>query len=67
MFLGLRMTEGVSVPAFEERFGEKPDRRFSEVIAKHEAQGVILRSKDRIALTDYGLDVANYVMADYLL
>ena len=67
MFLGLRMTEGVSVPAFEERFGEKPDRRFSEVITKHEAQGVILRSKDRIALTDYGLDVANYVMADYLL
>lgn len=67
MFLGLRMTEGVSVSAFEERFGEKPDRRFPEVIARHESQGVIRRSGDRIALTDYGLDVANYVMADYLL
>ncbi len=67
MFLGLRMTEGVSVSEFEERFGEKPDRKFKEVIARHEAQGVIRRSGDRIALTDYGLDVANYVMADYLL
>ena len=66
MFLGLRMAEGVSEEEFEARFGEKLKDRFGTVLEKHLSQGVISVT-DRIALTEFGMDVANYVMADYLL
>ncbi len=79
MFLGLRMTEGVSESEFERRFGVSPEDVFGSVIHRHLDQKVISRipvnvtgssddgSDFRISLTEYGLDVANYVMADYLL
>ena len=67
MFLGLRMADGVSEDEFEARFGEKPEDRYGPVLEKHLAQGVIRHANRRIALTEFGMDVANYVMADYLL
>ena len=68
MFLGLRMTDGVSEPEFERRFGVNPEDVFGSVLHRHLQQNVICRTPDhRISLTEYGLDVANYVMADYLL
>ena len=70
MFLGLRMTDGVSEREFEERFGLKLEDQFGKVVHRHISQGLIRRiPKDggRLALTEYGMDVANYVMSDYLL
>ena len=68
MFLGLRMTDGVSEKEFERRFGVNPEDIFGSVLHRHLQQNVICRTSDhRISLTEYGLDVANYVMADYLL
>lgn len=68
MFLGLRMTEGVSEKEFEKRFGVKMEDIYGGVLQRHLEQNVIRRVPDhRIALTEYGLDVASYVMADYLL
>ena len=68
MFLGLRMTDGVSEREFERRFGVNPEDIFGSVLHRHLEQNVICRTPDhRISLTEYGLDVANYVMADYLL
>ena len=70
MFLGLRMTDGVSEREFEERFGLGLQDQFGEVVRRHISQGLIRRiPKDggRLALTEYGMDVANYVMSDYLL
>ena len=87
MFLGLRMTCGVSEKEFEKRFGKPLNEVFGEVIRKQLQQGVIRKyvvpvngtdavddnSEEvivedyRIALTEYGLDVANHVMAEYLL
>jgi oxygen-independent coproporphyrinogen-3 oxidase len=68
MFLGLRMTDGVSELEFERRFGVNPEDIFGSVLHRHLEQNVICRTSDhRISLTEYGLDVANYVMADYLL
>jgi oxygen-independent coproporphyrinogen-3 oxidase len=68
MFLGLRMTDGVSEPEFERRFGVKLEDAFGSVLHRHLEQNVVCRTSDhRISLTEYGLDVANYVMADYLL
>ena len=70
MFLGLRMTDGISEREFEERFGIKLEAQFGDILRKHLSQNLICRTtKDggRIALTEYGMDVANYVMSDYLL
>ena len=76
MFLGLRMTDGVSEKEFERRFGKSMEEVFGDVIKRHLQQGVIRRfavetdnpaGDYRIALTEYGLDVANHVMAEYLL
>jgi oxygen-independent coproporphyrinogen-3 oxidase len=68
MFLGLRMTDGVSELEFERRFGVNPEDIFGSVLHRHLEQNVICRTSDhRISLTEYGLDVANYVMADYIL
>ena len=75
MFLGLRMTDGVSEREFERRFGLPLEEKFRDVVNKHLAQKVLCRLPDeklpqtdtRLALTEYGLDVANYVMADYIL
>ena len=70
MFLGLRMTDGVSEREFEERFGKKLDDRFGDVLCRHISQKLIRRIPQdggRLALTEYGQDIANYVMSDYLL
>lgn len=71
MFLGLRMTGGVSESEFTRRFGRTLEEVFGEVIRRQLQQGVIRRccvdEDHRIALTEYGLDVANHVMAEYLL
>ena len=86
MFLGLRMTCGVSEREFERRFGTPLEEVFGEVIGNQLQQGVIRRyafpvngaaaggadseqyyeEDHRVALTEYGLDVANHVMAEYL-
>ena len=68
MFLGLRMTDGVSEKEFEMHFGVKLEEVFGSVLQRHLDQNVICRTPGhRISLTEYGMDVANFVMADYLL
>lgn len=77
MFLGLRMTEGVSFGEFESAFGERLDDVYGEVLGKNIAEGLLCErisgtdtgngEKIRhIALTDRGIDVSNYVLAQFL-
>ena len=67
MFLGLRMTKGVRTGAFAERFGRSFASVYGEVSQKHLAQGLLAEEGDRLFLTEKGLDLANYVMSDYIL
>ncbi len=67
MFLGLRMTQGVSERDFLERFGIAVDIIYGEVIEKNCARGLLSRKNGQIALTQRGLDLSNMVMADFLL
>ncbi len=66
MFLGLRLTEGISEEEFMRRFGVGIDGIYGDVIEKQERQALIVREEGRIRLSEYGVDIANYVMADYL-
>lgn len=65
MFLGLRLTEGVSRAEFARTFGERMESVYGEALAKHEKNG-LLSVGERVRLTERGLDVSNYVMADFL-
>lgn len=74
MFLGLRMTEGVSEGEFEAGFGQKPETVYGEAIQRNLRDGLLewkggtgCENARRLALTERGLDVSNYVMAQFLL
>ena len=67
MFLGLRMTAGVSRTAFASRFGKQIEDVYGEVLQKQIRQGVIIPTEDGVRLTQRGVDVSNYVLTDYLL
>lgn len=68
MFLGLRLTDGVEAGGFQEAFGCTPGEKYGSVIDKNIQDG-LLEYRDegrRLALTERGLDLANYVMAQFL-
>ena len=67
MFLGFRMIQGVSEKEFKTQFGISMMSVYGKVIKKHVTNNLIKRINGRICLTKTGLDVANQVMADYLL
>ena len=70
MFLGLRMTEGVSESRFADCFGQEMEQVYGEVIAKNIRDGLLIwrgAGTRRLALTDKGLDLSNYVMGQFLL
>ena len=72
LFLGLRMTEGVEENAFRDAFGKTLDEVYGAVIEKNIADGLLEYKEGasagrRLALTGRGLDLSNYVMAQFLL
>ena len=67
MFLGLRMTQGVSGKDFLQRFGQEMEEVYRDPIRRFTDAGLLVREEDRIRLTFRGLDLANTVMAEFLL
>lgn len=67
MFLGLRLTKGISTKEFEEQFGEKFDTIYGSVTEKHIKEGLLLKKGENIRLTELGRDVCNVVMSSYIL
>ncbi len=67
MFLGLRRMEGVSVEAFQNRFGTSMESVYGAVIRRYRELGLLQEAGGRVFLTDAGIDVSNTVMADFLV
>ena len=67
MFMGLRMVSGVSVREFEERFKTDIFDVYGNVISKLVEEELLERHGEFLRLTDRGLDVSNYCMAEFLL
>lgn len=67
MFLGLRMTKGVSNAAFVEAFGVHMDTVYGAVIEKLAGKGLLTQRGRDIALTEWGIDVSNRVFSEFLL
>lgn len=66
MFLGLRMMCGVDRNVFYQKFGQKIEEVYGDVLQKLCAQGLLLKEQDCIRLTERGIDISNYVMAEFL-
>lgn len=67
MFLGLRMTEGVSEAAFRQGFGVEMREIYGEVLKKYTGMELLEEKDGRIFLTRKGIHVSNSVMSDFLL
>ena len=71
MFLRLRMTAGISEEEFAACFGRELCSVYGDVIQKNTDDGLLEwkgdDSRRSLALTKRGLDLANYVMAQFLL
>lgn len=66
MFLGLRMTEGVSIKEFENTFSKQFPKEYEDVVNKYTAMGFLTKKDDRVMLTEDGIDVSNAIMSEFL-
>ena len=67
MFLGLRMTAGISKKDFADRFNISICDVYGSQIQKLIREGLIVSDNDNLYLTKKGVDVSNYVFEEFLL
>ena len=67
MFLGLRLTDGVSKTAFSQNFTFTVEEIFGDFVKKHINNELLIDNGDFLKLSDRGLDISNYVLSDFLL
>ena len=66
MFLGLRKMVGISKQEFEECFGVDIDEVYGKQLKKLILEDLIERKDGWIRLTERGIDVSNYVFAEFM-
>ncbi len=67
MFLGLRMTEGISRAEFEQNFGTTIEAVYGDALRQLQKEGLLVKQEGRICLTERGMDVNNYVVEQFML
>lgn len=67
MFLGLRKMSGVNVMDFQRRFGVPIENVYDKEIEHNIDKGLLIRQGDMLKLTEYGIDICNTVMSDFIL
>ena len=67
MFLGLRMTEGISERQFEKNFGCRIEDIYGPVLAKYKEMDLLEHTGEFWRFTRKGIHVSNPVLADFLL
>lgn len=67
MFIGLRLIKGVSCKQFYNCFGCKIEDIYGTVLERLHNERLLSFQGDRICLTKRGIDISNYVMAEFLL
>ncbi len=66
LFLGLRLTEGIADGDFRRKFHKSLSEVYGGVIRRNIRDGLLSWEGERLRLTDRGVDVSNYVMAQFL-
>lgn len=69
MFLGLRCTAGVSDRMFTKKFGQSMMDIYGDIIRKYISEGFLVfhSSEGRLAFSEAGTDVSNWILSDFLL
>ena len=67
MFLGLRMIKGVSRKDFLRRFGVDMWDIYGKVLEKLKQNRLITVDDFDVKLTEFGIDISNYVLSEFLL
>lgn len=67
MYLGLRMTEGISEMDFEQNFGEKLGDVYGTVLQKYKKTGFLEKIGTNWRFTRKGIHVSNHILAEFLL
>lgn len=67
MFLGLRMNCGVTRAKFQNTFGISIDGIYKNVFDYLKAEGLLNMCEGKIVLTERGMDLSNFVLAQFLL
>ncbi|WP_242857004.1 hypothetical protein [Pseudobacteroides cellulosolvens] len=66
VILGMRLTQGISILDFKERYGIEIMDRFGEQFNKLIARGLVEYKDKRLMLTETGLDYANQVFMEFI-
>lgn len=66
MFLGLRMTEGISEEEFQNFFSSPLPSRYRKILEKYEAAGLMEKETDHWRFTRRGIHVSNHILAEFL-
>ena len=66
MFLGLRLSAGVSISAFTKEFCTSPQKAYGAWINKMKNEKLLKEERGHLSLTALGMDLANIVMAGFL-
>lgn len=67
MFLGLRLMAGISRQQFEKNFQVTLNSVYGEGLRKLKGEQLIEEVAGYVRLTEHGIDVSNYVLAEFLL
>lgn len=67
MFLGLRLAEGVNLPAFEDEFGRSFESVYGSAAADFFRLGLVVQNDGILTLTQRGMLLSNQVFARFLL
>ena len=67
MYLGLRMTEGISEIDFEQNFGQKLENIYGAGLQKYKETGFLEKTGANWRFTRKGIHVSNHILAEFLL
>lgn len=67
MFMGLRMTEGISISEFKKRFNSNVEDVFKDSVDYLIDQKLLYKKDDMLALTDKGIDLSNFVFEKFII
>ena len=67
MFLGLRMNEGVTRAEFQRQFFCSIESVYADVLKHLREEQLLVMAEGRIFLTEKGMDLSNYALAQFLL
>ena len=67
MFLGLRMRDGFDRDEFTQAFGIPIEAVYGDALNHLQQEELLLKREGRIYLTDKGMDLNNYVVAQFML